>query len=216
MKQNPFRRTFNLIPTLLTLICATFMLTSCNEEDRAIAIDLSGIWEGTVDQSYFINRFGDMEVTYQDVDMEFYKNNNSWSSGSGTEYDYEYDHRTHRVYCYRCDFIYEVRNGIIYLSFDDNTKSRIRDYNLSSSYFTGYFQDYYTERDLCHFSFRRVSGHLYENSDYDYYYPYYAATRSADDKNTTNSKVKGYTVIPDTPEASHQRALERASEEARK
>ena len=78
MKQISSKRTFRVLPTLLTLLCAAFMLTSCDEEDRAIAIDLSGIWEGTVSQEYFINRYGDKEVTYQDVDMEFRKRSGSW------------------------------------------------------------------------------------------------------------------------------------------
>lgn len=228
MKQISSKRTFRVLPTLLTLLCAAFMLTSCDEEDRAIAIDLSGIWEGTVSQEYFINRYGDKEVTYQDVDMEFRKRSGSWSSGTGTEIDYDYDYRTHRLYYYTCEFSYNVRNGIIYIDFEDGTKSRIRDYSLSSDFFTGYFQDYYTDRDLCRFKFRRVSGHLYENDRYydyyddyyynDRYYPYYTVTRSKElsDKSNIKSKAKDFTIVPDTPEASHQRALERAKEEAHK
>lgn len=142
------KKIFNLVALLGIM---TLMLTSCNRDER-ISWTLDGIWEGEVATEYFSHRWQEVVVQYQSVDIEFYAD--SWGGrGRGIEYDYTgYD-----TY-YACEFYYEVRNGRIYLDYDDGSRMMIdRDYYLTNRVFEGNFCDYRTGEFVASFKFYKVA-----------------------------------------------------------
>lgn len=143
------------LASFLVLILLTTMLHSC-QEDEAIAYTLDGIWEGEVASDYFNYRWGTVTTEYQDVDMQFYVDEYARNSGVGVEYDYQSN-----GYYVRCTFSYEVRNGIIYLSYSDGSYVAIRNYHLTGSTFSGEFIDYNTGDYLASFNFYKADNYRY-------------------------------------------------------
>ncbi len=163
---------------LAFMLFSAFTLTSCLDEDEEIGATISGHWFGDMDMFYNGERARGSEV-------EFYQ---SWSYDHGTGVQVDY-YAYHAVTSY---FNWRVRNGILYLTFDDPALDcAIVDYRLSYDYFSGYIADYYTLENLTHFNLRNYDRYWssYGYGYYDYYDPYYyaKATRSAADSTATDS-----------------------------
>jgi hypothetical protein len=186
------------------LVALTVMVTFISCRDDEIAEDLAGIWEGEVAQAFFVGRYT-YEVDFQRVDIEFYKNPYRFAKGDGIEYDYSgYDRYNNCYYYYACGFVYEVRNGNIYIDYDDGTRVVIRDYSLSGSRFRGTFRNYYGGGYLADFDFVRVGG---------YYYNTYSAnwrrrTRSGEETGEEPKMIEDKSF-----EAAHQRAMQKKAQE---
>lgn len=137
----------------------TLTLTSCNDDD--IAKTLDGIWEGEVSQNYSW-RWSNYN-NYQYVDIEFYKDPYRFSNGSGIEYDYDrYGRYT------SCRFDFSVDFGVIYMDYEDGTRVRISNYDLTNTRFRGEFRDYRTGAYLADFNFVKVAEHRYNRYNYSY------------------------------------------------
>lgn len=149
----------NLQKIASCLLIVLFALTLHSCEDDEIAQQLDGIWEGQVASTYFSHRFGE-QTEYQYVDIEFYADPYKYAKGAGMEYDY---YGYSNAYS-KCAFSFEVRNGIIYLDYDDGTSVAIRNYRLNGSRFSGEFIDYWSGDYLASFDFTKVSNWRYNRS----------------------------------------------------
>lgn len=170
------------------MLTTALTLTSCLDEDDEIGNAVSGHW------------FGDMDMYYngepaRGSEIEFYT---GWGydHGKGVQVDY---YSRHAVTSY---FTWQVRNRILYLTFDDPALDcAIVDYRLSYDYFSGYIADYYTLENLTHFNLRNYDRYwssygygYYDDYYYDDYY-YVKATRAAtatDSTATATAKEKSY------------------------
>lgn len=136
------KMTKNLWMLAIMMACA-LSLTSCYiDEDENVGYNVRGHW------------FGDMDMWIdgekaRGSEIEFQPRGYGYSYGEGIEVDYYYRGSiTHY-------FDYEIRNGIIYLQFDDpNLDCAIVDYRLTYNYFTGYIADSYTLKNLTYFNLR--------------------------------------------------------------
>ncbi|MBQ0074856.1 MAG: hypothetical protein KBT34_11765 [Prevotella sp.] len=157
------KKIFSLLA--FALVCVMFV--SC---DNNTAQRLDGVWEGEVAQTFFVGRWGKPVTEFQSVDIEFFKDPYRFAKGTGVEIDYTYvNEKTGRVSYVKCDFVYEVRNGRIYLDYADGSHIVIYRYSLGNSRFSGVFCDYRTGEELASFNFYRVNNHRYLN-DRNYYY----------------------------------------------
>ena len=146
--------------TRFVLMALVTMVTfsSC-DEDSDIAYDLDGAWSGTVVGDYYYYRYGKEYVTYQDWDtyIEFKQDSPFATSGEG----YEYDENRRTGQWSETYFDWQVRNGKIYISYDDGTDVVIRDYEGYQTRgvmrFRGYFEDY-RGNDIASFDFIKVAG----------------------------------------------------------
>lgn len=146
----PMKRTMKKLASYCLLMMLTTTILSCEDDD--IAQSLDGIWEGEVATEYFSYRWG-TQIDYQAVDIEFYADPYRYAKGTGVEYDY-----MRNSYRYiESFFSFEVRNGRIYLDYDDGSHVAIYNYRLSNNHFTGEFQDAITGRHLADFNFIKVS-----------------------------------------------------------
>lgn len=165
----------------MILMLAGFTMTSCETEDEMIARKLTGVdWEGNLN-TYYSNRWGEeyLDGEYRTVwrfEAEYYDSYGNATRGYGYEADYDIYDRHNKAYS---PFTWEVRNGNIYIYYDDRTWNDVRidwrDYSLSYSRFSGTMYDW--EDRVYDFD-------LYANDSWrwdDYYYRYY--TRGAEDAN---------------------------------
>ena len=147
---------------LIALMGLSLTLTSCYDEDDNIGSYVSGHW------------FGDMDMWIdgekaRGSEIEFTPTGWGYTSGYGYEIDYyRFGSMTHR-------FNWQVRNEVIYLTFDDPALDcAIVDYRLSYYKFTGYIADYYTLENLTYFSLRNYDREWDTYGYGGYYYdPYY-------------------------------------------
>lgn len=143
-----------MLMALVTMVA----FSSC-DEDSDIAYDLDGAWSGTVVGDYYYYRYGKEYVTYQDWDtyIEFKQDSPFATSGEG----YEYDENRRTGQWSETYFDWQVRNGKIYISYDDGTDVVIRDYEVYQTRgvmrFRGYFEDY-RGNDIASFDFIKVAG----------------------------------------------------------
>ena len=135
------------------LIITALTMTSC-DEDTETAYDLDGIWQGTINGSYYQDRYGNSERW--DTEIRFYQNGDFSRGGSGEERDWDYRGR-----CYRSYFDWKVRNGRIYMYYDDGYNIIIDRYDLywrgGTQRFRGYFEDYDTGEQLASFDLVKVA-----------------------------------------------------------
>lgn len=136
------------------LLVAAVVLTGC-DRDEEMAETLDGIWEGQVSQTFFTHR--GYASTYQDVDIEFYKDPYSFAQGDGIEYDYD----PYSWYYTYCRFNYHVSFGVIYIDYEDGTRVAVNRRSLTDRIFAGTFCDYYTGRYLADFNFVKVANWRY-------------------------------------------------------
>lgn len=172
------KRFYNTIWMLALLLTTLVGFSSCMDEDDRIGYDIRGHW------------FGDMDMWYngeraQGTEIEF---TSGWgyTRGSGVQVDY---YRYHAVTSY---FNWEVRNRILYLTYDDpNLDCAIVDYSLSYDYFRGYVADPFTLENTSYFSLRNYDRYWdqYGYGRYDYYVK--GQTRSADADSTNYHGIRG-------------------------
>lgn len=170
----------------MMLMLAGITLSSCDwryDDDEYVANYLTyGSWEGYLG-TYYENRWGEFvkDGDYHTVwrfEAAGYDNYGYATWGYGSEVDYDiHDRRGNYAYC---PFRWEVRNGNIYIDYDDPTWNDVRidwrDYSISRSHFHGVMYDWDNrayEFDL---------DNTYWDWDYydGYYDRYWARTRAAD------------------------------------
>lgn len=173
----------NKLKLILLLLPAALCLSSCDpywqfgfgyDSDSDRGYTLSGRW------------FGDLGMTVDGEPavgtvLEFIPDDGSYLYGYGTETDYYYNWMN-SLDAIQYSFEWEIRDRNIYMYFrNPDLNCRISDYQLSSSYFEGYIENYgYSSR------FRLRNYDRYWN-DYGYGSWYVkprsgdAATRSAND-----------------------------------
>lgn len=118
-------------------------LTSCDAieffedmEDRSEAYTLDGNWTGFID-TYYYDRWGLTGDNYRTT-MHFEREN----AYGGWGYEVDYDLNSRYSDYYYCEFIWEVYNGTIRISYADSWNDVfISDYTLNSNYFNGYMDD---------------------------------------------------------------------------
>ena len=147
---------------LMLLLLVSFSFVSCETEDEEIARGLEGTWRGTIEQSYFDNRYGQVKE-YTDVMLEFYNDPSRYAKGSGREVDYG-----RRGVSSVVEFDYEVRNRVIYMDYADGYHVAIYNWEIYSGTFVGEFHDYYSGEYMA--SFRLY----YVGEGWDYGYNYFA------------------------------------------
>ena len=164
------KRIFTYTKMLFVALIATAGLCSCDEDDM-IAYDLNGIWQGNIASSYYTHRYG-MVTDYYDTEIMFDQRGAWGSGGTGYEIDRDRYGRYTKVF-----FDWSVRNGKIYISFEDGAHVIIRDfetYRMSGIMrFRGYFDDYQTGEQIAEFSLMKIE------SPNDYYDRYYSRTRGS-------------------------------------
>ena len=145
---------FTYTKAMFFALLAMTAFTSC-DSDTMLAYDLDGVWEGTINGDYYSNHYGG----YNDYDTQImFHQRGAWGSG-GTGYEIDRDNTTGRYT--RSNFDWTVRNGRIYLSYDDGYDVIIRDYETytmgNAMRFRGYFDDYRTGEQLASFNLIKVS-----------------------------------------------------------
>ena len=140
------------IGLMMMVLLSALTLTSC-DEDTETAYDLDGIWQGTINGNYYQDRYGYTESW--DTEIRFYQNGDFSRGGSGEERDWDY-----RGKCYSSRFDWTVRNGRIYLYYDDGYNIVIDRYDLywrsNTQRFRGYFEDFDTGDQLASFDLVKV------------------------------------------------------------
>lgn len=124
------KKIFNI--TLIALV-AIIGFSSCSDDEHEASV-LSGEWEGDWNMWYEDDRGRIWYAAYTCVRFD----RSTGTSGTGIQVDY-YDRGPYRCLNYR--FRWEVRNGVIYLTYPGNHELDvdIYDYRLSNRYFDGYF-----------------------------------------------------------------------------
>lgn len=149
-------KTIRHFATLLLLFAtAIFTLSSCTDDDADQAYDMNGYWQGTIYGNYYSNRYHTSDTW--DTEIWFVQDGVFSNGGTGREIDYDrYGHS------YSSDFDWTVRNGRIYMEFDDGYRIIIRDYELysrgNSMRFRGYFDEYYSGQQLATFDLIKTNG----------------------------------------------------------
>ena len=140
------------IGLMMMVLLSALTLTSC-DEDTETAYDLDGMWQGTINGNYYQDRYGYTESW--DTEIRFYQNGDFSRGGSGEERDWDY-----RGKCYSSRFDWKVRNGRIYLYYDDGYNIVIDRYDLywrsNTQRFRGYFEDFDTGDQLASFDLVKV------------------------------------------------------------
>lgn len=158
-----------LFVTLSAAFVALASFTSC-DSDEYRGMELSGEWQGDFDMYYEIScREHGIDRYYADKTyIEFVPYSNTYSSGTGYQVDYYYDPDSpyDEVYHY---FKWEINYGNIYLYYTDESvwNTWLRDYRLTNSYFSGYF-----ENTSNSFQLSKLSSYGW-HSNYDSYGNYY-------------------------------------------
>jgi hypothetical protein len=129
------------------MMTTLFTLTSCDTDQQIANYLINGNWKGDLN-TYYRNRWGEewLDGEYYTVwrfEPGVYDDWGYVTSGYGTEADYnKYDDREFAYSSFR----WEVRNGNIYIYYDDPTWNNVRidwrDYSISSSRFRGTMYDW--------------------------------------------------------------------------
>lgn len=139
---------------LIVAMTAMTVFASCNG-DTQLAFDLEGVWQGTITGNYYYDRYHVVETDY-DTEIMFQQNGFN-SGGSGYEIDREYGRRSYT----KSYFEWTVRNGRIYLDYDDGYRVIIRDFETyfqnGRMRFRGYFDNYDTGEQMASFSLVKVT-----------------------------------------------------------
>ena len=174
------------------LLLALTTITSC-DRDREEAYVLSGEWQGNFGM-FYDDGYDIYYASYSNI--RFLPSYDYATYGTGEEIDY------FRWPCpirYQSFFFnWEIRHGIIYLSFPYNhgLDVAIRDYRLTYDYFEGYFGDsddhFHLVKLYDFYGWNSYDPHTYYG--YDYYPSYYVKGRDTADAGDTAAP----SVSPDT------------------
>lgn len=156
------KKTMNKYFWMMLALGLSLSFTSCYyDEDEHIGNYVSGRW------------FGDLGMQIDGIEAygsEIQFTPTGWGYTHGYGYEIDYYHRG----TIRHNFNWEVRNSILYLTFDNpDLDCAISDYRLTYDYFTGYMDGIY---DSYKFTLRNYDRYWnqYGYGGYDYYYdPYY-------------------------------------------
>lgn len=177
--------------TLSAAVIALTSFTSC-DSDEVRGMELSGEWQGHFGMYYEIEcRQHGIDRYYADQTyIKFLPSENTYSAGTGYQIDYYYnpDSPYDEVYHY---FRWQVNYGQIRLTYRDECEwnTTIRDYDLSNSYFSGYF-------DYSNNTFKLAKLSSFRWNDYDSYWMngyyehdrygwgWHAGTRSGNDQDS--------------------------------
>ena len=139
----------------LMMVLTMTTLTSC-DKDTMLAIDLDGIWSGTVIGDYYYDRYGLAGDVY---DTEICFNQDGEFSRGGTGYQIDRNRMT-RQYT-RYTFEWKVSNKRIHIFYNDGYEIVIRDYEIyevnRTLRFRGYFDDAYDGTQLASFDLVKIS-----------------------------------------------------------
>lgn len=154
----------HILFSFLLPVMGLAMLTSC-DEDMLIGDTLTrveGRWFGDMDM--YING-----QKSRGSDIQFTARNLSGTRGWGVEYDY---YGRYGSYTIRHDFDWEIREGIIYLTFDDpDLDCAIRSYSLNNRHFSGWLDGYDSSTYFDLYSYEYYwDDYGYADYDYDYYW----------------------------------------------
>lgn len=161
------KRLFTQLTMVVTMLTMGMTLTSC-DEDIEQAYDLNGVWKGWITTTIRSDRFGYYEENWETV-IEFVQDGDFSRGGYGYEYDCSPNGRV-----YKNEFDWTVRNGRIYMYYDDGSDIVIDRYSQTSDRFSGIFCDARTYEEVA--SFRLIK--TYDSHD-EWWAPERANTRSA-------------------------------------
>lgn len=186
--------------TIIILIMTMGMMTSC-DEDNKIAFKLDGEWRGDFGMNYTIEYRGRM-YTFDSYDtyLVFYNDGIASTHGWGKQVDY-YEFGPYEYQFYR--FNWHIRDRVLYLEYPYNRELNTRIYNfkMSFSHFTGWF-----DGSDVYFDLRKLNSNYdweiyHDNYAYgDRYnwnwsspYPYYTRAQATTDE-TVNEEVNDSTA----------------------
>ncbi|MEE0520975.1 MAG: hypothetical protein UDK36_06250 [Bacteroidaceae bacterium] len=185
-----------IFTTLSILLLTTFAFTSCEkDEDVEESMYLTGQWYGDWGM-YYTYEYRGRIYTFNsfDTDIVFYPDYDYAPYGYGYQVDW-YDEGPYERMSFR--FYWEIRNGIIYLTYPGYPEynADIYDYRLSSNRFTGYFNS-----SSSMFTMRKIADYYdwnyYYSWDYHYWYNnnwswggYYSSSRAASSTNDSTSST---------------------------
>ncbi len=157
------KKIYTYTKLMLIAIVAMTAFTGC-DSDTSLAMDLDGVWQGVIVGNYYSYRRGS-----NDFDTEMMFRQRGVFSNGGTGYEIDRNIGTGRYT--KNYFDWSVRNGRIYLDYDDGYRVIIRDYETywmgGHMHFRGYFDNYDTGEQMASFNLVKVES----SSDYyDYYY----------------------------------------------
>lgn len=157
----------------LMLLTIAVTLTSCERDsDSELAYDIEGVWEGVIDGDYYNRRYHNSYIGYT-TEIEFVR------VDSYGGYGYEVDYRS-RYSGVPIGFDWTVKEGRIYLEYDDGYNVIISDYKVRMRdrlVFTGYFDDWDSGEQLAAFRLYKLAEPTY---DYDYNGRYVRGTKPGD------------------------------------
>ena len=175
---------------LSVALVAMVGFSSCNSDDENEARVLSGEWQGDWGMFYDYEYDNGDIVRYYAAStyIKLEPSHNNSTHGVGYQEDY-YSRGPYEYQWYK--FYWEVRDGIIYLTYphDPDLDVDIYDYRLSNDYFSGYFGDtnsYFRLHKLTDFYYWTPAVTItsdYYYKAYDYYSKQYEGT--AKSKNFT-------------------------------
>lgn len=133
------KKTSSISFILLTLL--TLALAGCTSDDVDQAYDLDGIWQGTINGNYYQDHFN--SGGSWDTEISFVQEDDYSRSGYGRERDYSHSDGTYN----EVGFTWEVRGGVIYMSYDDGYTIIIEDYEIYSTGSTLRFKGTFVDAD---------------------------------------------------------------------
>lgn len=144
--------TYLMMALLAVLTMSTF--TSCDKDTR-LAMDLNGVWAGTIIGDYYYDRYGLVEDIY-DTEICFYQDGDFSKGGTGYQIDRNQDTRQYT----RFNFEWRVRDSKIHIRYNDGYEIVIRDYDIydvgKTMHFRGYFDDAYDGTQIASFNLVKV------------------------------------------------------------
>lgn len=160
---NNMKKFYNYTAALCMALMTMMLTTSC-DDDTALAYDLDGVWQGTIIGDYYYDRYGTNSNDYS-TEIMFRKDGGHGGTG------YEIDRRSGSRHETKVEFDWNVRNGRIYIDYDDGYHVIIRDYETfwmgSFMHLRGYFDNYDTGEQMASFDLIKVvSNNSYDDRDY--------------------------------------------------
>lgn len=156
------RKVYGYLIMAVMLTVTAISMTSCDDDDADQAYDMNGIWEGTIQGDYYADRF--LDSGYY-TEIHFVQEGAFASGGYGVENDYPWDRSKPFV---QVEFEWKVRDGRIYLVYEDGYRVVINDYEMYSvngrMHFRGYFENYDTGERLASFDLMKTA----DEPGYDY------------------------------------------------
>ena len=184
------KKNFTLLALIMMALSMTFV--SCTDDDEYEAYTLEGAWEG--DMGVMINGYvANYSTIYFDKDPYQY------ASGEGYQVDYfgsSSPWRHGNEYYVANHIRWQVYNRVIQLYYvEEDIYAEIRDYSLSSGYFTGYID--FEDGSSSSFRMQKTYspnnwGSYYEWGWYDDYYydDYYYSKKGMFDTDATRAAAK--------------------------